>query len=315
MVGSNEEHAARAGLLCKADLVCDMVGEFPDLQGIMGGYYATADGEPDEVAAAIRDHYLPSQSGGALPGTTTGSCVALADKLDTLVGLFAIGQPPTGSSDPFALRRQAIGVFRICIEKELDLDLCGCIREASAGYENRFRIGDETLATVADYVLDRLGNWYQEHGIRSDTFSTVRNSRAGITGLLEAHHRVLAMHAFRRHERAENLAAANKRVANILRDISRADLPELDESLFEHEAERALYAHIQRARATIARAGDYEAQFFALADLQPDIDRYFDDVLVMADDEKLRRNRLATLQQMRDVFMTLADFSLLQPEG
>jgi len=315
LIGADETQAARAGLLCKSDLVLDMVGEFPGLQGVIGGYYAAVNGEPGEVARAIGEHYLPIQSGGALPSTTVGCCVALADKLDTLVGLFAIGQPPSGSRDPFALRRQALGVIRVCVEKSLDLNLPECLVLAAEGYAGKLDIGVEPVADVAQYIINRFANWSQEQGIAQDTFSAVRQSDKGIANLMEAWHRLGAMEAFREHERAENLIAANKRVANILRDIDTRALPHADPGAFDDDAEGVLYKSLQQARNRMAAAGDYEQQFLALADLQPDIDRYFDDVMVMTDNERLRQNRLATLAEMRTLFLSLADFSVLQPRA
>lgn len=312
LIGADKAQAERAGLLCKADLVTDMVGEFPDLQGTMGRYYALADGESSEIARAIGEHYLPVQSGGKLPDSPAGCCVSLADKLDTLVGLFAIGQPPSGSRDPFALRRQALGVIRICIEKELDLNLKDCLAQAAASYSNKFDIGSGQLDEVERYILDRLANWCQDQGIASDTFNAVRHSHDGITSLLEAHRRAVAMQSFRQHSRAENLAAANKRVANILKEIDTGRLPAPDEKSFELDAERALLDSLEKAQQAMQSADSYEQQFLALADLQPVIDRYFDDVMVMTEDKTRRENRLATVSTMRKLFLNLADFSLLQ---
>ncbi|MEX2488848.1 MAG: glycine--tRNA ligase subunit beta [Pseudomonadales bacterium] len=314
-IGTNEIHARRAGRLAKADLVSDMVGEFPDLQGIMGSYYALADGEPDAIARAIGDHYLPIQAGGRLPAEPVACCIALADKLDTLVGLFAIGQPPSGSRDPFALRRQALGVVRICVEKELDLNLKECLQQAAECYSSQLTINSSQLDEIQSWIIDRLANWCQDQGISTDTFNAVRQSREGITNLLEAYRRVMAMHSFRKHPRAENLAAANKRVANILKDIDTNTLATPDDKLFEAEAERTLVQSMNEAREKMDAALDYETQLLALADLQPHIDRYFDDVMVMTDDATQRDNRLATVWQMRRLFLNLADFSLLQPSA
>lgn len=315
MIGADEAHARRAGRLAKADLVSDMVGEFPDLQGTMGRYYALADGEPDRVASAIGDHYLPIQSGGRLPAAPVGYCVALADKLDTVIGLFAIGQPPSGSRDPFALRRQALGVVRICVEKELNLNLRECLQQAAECYSSQFEINSSRLDEIQSWIVDRLANWCQDQGISTDTFNAVRQSREGITNLLEARQRAVAMHSFRKHPRAENLAAANKRVANILKDVDTEKLATPDDTLFEAEAERTLVQSMDEAREKMDAAPDYETQLLALADLQPHIDRYFDDVMVMTDDSTRRENRLATVWQMRRLFLNLADFSVLQPSA
>lgn len=305
--GADAGAAERAGLLCKADLVSDMVGEFPELQGIMGGYYARNDGESEAIAMAIADHYLPVQSGGDLPRSAVGRCVALADKLDTLSGLFGIGQPPTGSRDPFALRRQALGVLRICMEAELPLDIVELVDVAASLHGKGF----ETQALL-QYFFDRLAGLYQEHGIGNDTFNAVRNARVQTTVLTELDRRIRAVQAFRDHERAEALVAANKRVANILKQTALDDLPAVAPGLFREDAERKLYDALGKASEALASTDDFEARLLALADLQPVIDTYFDDVLVMAEDEALRQNRMATLASMRKLFLSVADVSMLQ---
>ncbi|MDA1299983.1 MAG: glycine--tRNA ligase subunit beta [Proteobacteria bacterium] len=304
-LGGNVEQASRAGLLCKVDLVSDLVGEFPDLQGVMGGYYAIAGGESEAVAAAIRTHYQPVVSGGDIPKQVESCCVALADKMDTLVGIFGIGQPPTGSRDPFALRRQSLGIIRIIIENELTLDLPAALEAASEGYGNHFDITE-----VYPYLLDRLTYWYQDNGIDPDVIQATRGLMRG--NLLEADRRIRAVQAFKHHAKAANLIAANKRVANILRHDDALDLPEVDPSLFEFDAEKALHQALDRTRDELANAVDDEQRLLVLAGQQEKIDRYFDDVLVMAEDEAIRRNRLATLAGMRGLFLQVADFSLLQ---
>ena len=307
-VEANEAACNRAGLLCKADLVSDMVNEFPDLQGIMGAYYAASDGETEIVCNAIRQHYLPNYSGGELPSDKVASCVALADKLDTLVGLFAIGQPPSGSRDPFALRRQTLGVIRICIENELPLDIHACLRTALDLHE---RTTSATL--IFDYILDRLANWYGEQDIDQEVFNAVRHSQAGISDLLEADHRIRSMQDFREHEQAANLIAANKRVANILKKADITSLPPPDQFLFTEASKNNLADNVKSTRQAFS-AGHlgYEEKFLQLAQLQPHVDRYFDDVMVMADDESLKNNRLAALAELRVIFLEVADFSLLQ---
>jgi glycyl-tRNA synthetase beta chain len=285
-----------------------MVNEFPDLQGIMGGYYAGHDGESPVICQAIREHYLPTHSGGDLPSDTIGSCVALADKLDTLTGLFAIGQPPSGSRDPFALRRQAIGVIRICIENQLSLDLNECL-EASI---NLHQHGDSSTA-VLEYILERLANWYADKGIDHDIFNAVRHSRVGISNLLEADQRIQSMQAFRQHQQAPNLIAANKRVSNILKKTGIETAAEPDPSLFQEDAEHKLAAEIMNIKQAFEKNQlGYEEKFLRLAQLQPHVDQYFDDVMVMADDKGLRDNRLSTLAELRMIFLEVADFSRLQ---
>lgn len=306
-LGEDEQAASRAGLLCKADLVSDMVGEFPELQGVMGEYYARNDGEAESVAVAIGEHYQPTQSGGALPKTPVGQCVAIADKLDTLTGLFGIGEPPTGSRDPFALRRQALGVIRICIERGLCLDLEACITYAASLHGDRFEPGP-----LADYMLERLGGLYQEQGIGIDTFNAVRYSASPPRILVEMDLRVRAVSSFRHHPNAESLVAANKRVANLLKRSVLDTLPGVDEMRFQQDAERTLYGALQRTRQALLTTEDYQEQLHALAELQPVIDGYFDDVLVMDENPALRNNRLACLAEMRRLFLTVADVSLLQ---
>lgn len=298
--------AARAARLCKADLVTDMVIEFPELQGIMGGYYARHDGEPDAVCDAIAEHYRPTQSGGELPGTTAGQIVAIADKLDTLTGIFGIGQPPTGSRDPFALRRASLGVLRILIEKEIELDLFELIDLASAAHGQTFE-----TSPLKTYMLERLGSFYGERGIKGDTFEAARGADLPDMSLPSFDRRVQAIQAFRTRPEAESLAAANKRVANLLKQAE-GDLPAVDADQFTDPAEGALFDAVSSKWAEVDGLSGYSERLTAMAELQPVVDRYFDDVLVMADDDAVRRNRLATLASMRKLFLTVADVSTLQ---
>ncbi len=306
-IGADATVASRAGLLCKADLASDMVGEFPKLQGIMGGYYARHDGEDSSVSDAISEHYRPVVSGGDLPDTPAGQCVAIADKIDTLTGLFGIDQPPSGSRDPFALRRQTLGIIRICVEKSLALDLRELINEAINIHDQEFD-GD----AVISYLIERLGVWYQDQGISFDTFSAVQQSSEKISDLCANDIRVRSLQAFRTHARAANLIAANKRIANILKKVDESTLAPVTEAIFTEDAELALFSALGKATSDLSNTENYEEKFLALADLQPAIDRYFDDVMVMADEESLRDNRLATLSQMRNLFLSVADLSVLQ---
>jgi glycyl-tRNA synthetase beta chain len=306
--GADPVASKRAGLLCKADLVSEMVGEFPDLQGIMGGYYALSDGESSEVALAIREHYLPTQSGGDLPSSVVGSCVALADKIDTLVGLFSIGQPPTGSRDPFALRRQALGVIRICIENKISVSLKECLGASAESFAQ-----NDSAAEVQSYILDRLGNWYSDSGIDQDVFNAVRHSRAGISILAEADHRIRSMQKFRQHGQAPNLIAANKRVSNILKKAQVDDSALPDAELFKEAAEKNLAENVALVQESFSSGNlGYEEKFLQLAQLQTHVDQYFDEVMVMADDEALKNNRLAALAELQAIFLEVADFSLIQ---
>ena len=306
-IGADATVASRAGLLCKADLASDMVGEFPELQGIMGGYYARHDGEDSSVSDAISEHYRPVVSGGDLPDTPARQCVAIADKIDTLTGLFGIDQPPSGSRDPFALRRQTLGIIRICVEKSLALDLRELINEAINIHDQEFD-GD----AVISYLIERLGVWYQDQGISFDTFSAVQQSSEKISDLCANDIRVRSLQAFRTHARAANLIAANKRIANILKKVDESTLAPVTEAIFTEDAELALFSALGKATSDLSNTENYEEKFLALADLQPAIDRYFDDVMVMADEESLRDNRLATLSQMRNLFLSVADLSVLQ---
>lgn len=307
-IQADEAASRRSGLLCKADLVSDMVNEFPDLQGIMGSYYAKNDGESPIVCNAIREHYLPTHSGGKLPSDEVASCVALADKIDTLVGLFAIGQPPSGSRDPFALRRQAIGVIRICIENKLSIDLRECL-DASLELLKL----SATVTEVQQYILERMAHWYAEQNIDHDVFDAVLHSRAGIANLFEADHRIHSVQAFRQHPQAPSLIATNKRVSNILKKARFDSTTEPDPAIFLEEAEHQLSEQIELIRqAFAANQSGYEEKLLRLAQLQPHVDHYFDDVMVMADDTALRNNRLAALAGLRAIFLEVADFSRLQ---
>ncbi|MDZ7686764.1 MAG: glycine--tRNA ligase subunit beta [Gammaproteobacteria bacterium] len=299
--------APRAGWLCKADLVTDMVSEFPDLQGIMGAYYARHDGEPETVATAIGEHYRPTQSGGAIPSSQAGRIIAIADKLDTLTGLFGIGQPPTGSRDPFALRRQSLGVLRILIEAGMDLDLVDLIERASHLHNQRF-----DAAPLREYMLERLAVFYSERGIQTDTFEAARHADFEGLRLPEFDRRVRAIQAFRGRPEAASLAAANKRVANLLKQVGADQLGEVDSDRLTASAESELLAAVNAKETALTDLTDFDSQLLALAELQTVVDKYFDDVLVMDEDPAVRNNRLATLARMRRLFLRVADVSILQ---
>lgn len=304
-LGADRSLAETAGRLCKADLVSDMVIEFPDLQGVMGGYYAAHDGESNEIAKGIAQHYRPEYSGGPLPEGPIASAVALADKLDTLVGLFGINQPPTGSKDPFALRRQALGVIRICIENGLRFNLLDCLAQAASGYERQF-----DTAPLADYIIERLTNYYADQGISSDVVDAVVATRAadGID-LVHLDQVMQAIAAFRQVPAAEQIIAANKRVANILRQADAGNRA-YQASLATDEAEQGLFQAMSTLDLTAVSSA--EDKLTRLASLQSPVDRFFDEVLVMAEDEALKNNRLALLRDLRSQFLEVADFSLLQ---
>ncbi|MEO2176340.1 MAG: glycine--tRNA ligase subunit beta [bacterium] len=305
------EVAERAGLLCKSDLVSDMVNEFPELQGIMGGYYANHDGEKDSVGTAIANHYKPTSSGGDLPVTAESQSVAIADKLDTLTGLFGIGQPPSGSRDPFALRRQTLGVIRMCVENKLPLNIPDLLLRATELHNQGFD-AKKTVAEVNTYLLERLGSWYQDSGVNVDTYSAVRQSSDPIANLADADLRVRTLETFRTHPQAVHLIAANKRIANILKKVDTGALVEVSAALFQEESERRLFATLEQTTELMNRTLNYEDKFLALAGLQTVIDSYFDDVMVMSNDEEQRNNRLATIYQVRTLFLSVADLSVLQ---
>lgn len=305
--------AERAGLLCKSDLVTNMVGEFDTMQGIAGYYYALNDGEDAEVAKALNEQYMPRFAGDALPETQTGTLLALADRLDTLVGIFGIGQQPTGSKDPFALRRASLGVLRLLVEKQLPLDLRELLDAAIAQHQ-ALPAADGLTDTVLQYMLDRFRAWYEDANIAPEIFMAV--SAKHLSQPLDIDNRVKAVQAFAKLPAAEALAAANKRVANILSKLDQQPGKLVDTSLLKEDAERALAEAINAQKNTTAplfQNSEYTAALTQLASLQSTVDAFFDHVMVMADDLEVRNNRLALLAQLRDLFLEVADISLLVP--
>ncbi|MCK9563919.1 MAG: glycine--tRNA ligase subunit beta [Bacteroidales bacterium] len=317
-LGADPAWVQRAGELCKSDLVSEMVMEFDDLQGVMGRYYARHDGEVDEVAEAMLEQYYPAFSGDRLPATATGAAIALADRLDTLVGIFGIGQPPSGSRDPFALRRASLGVLRILVEKEIDLDLLETLRFA-AGLHGRFTAGGLTATDgleqqVLAYLLERFRAWFDEEGISTEVFMAV--SAKNLDNPREFHLRALAVHGFQQLPEAAALAAANKRVSNILAKAEGPLPAAVDGALFESDEERALLATLREVTATVQpllASRDYNAAMRAMARLKEPVDSFFDKVMVMADDDAVRGNRLRLLSELRELFLNIADISLLAP--
>jgi len=302
----------RAGLLSKCDLISDMVGEFADLQGLMGYYYAINDGEHEEVAKALHEQYMPRYAGDTLPSTPTGCVVAVADKLDTIVGLFAIGQPPTGSKDPFALRRAAIGILRILVEKELDLNLKSAITLALNGFEF-LELESDLSESIFDFMLERFKAWYQDEGITAEVFQSVFALKPQTP--LDFHQRIHAVNHFSQLEQAHSLANANKRVSNILAKLDDASsIKEVDPDLLQEEAEIKLANAIASKENEVAPLFDqrqYREGLAKLATIKEDVDTFFDDVLVMAEDPALRDNRVALLYKLRKLFLEVADISLL----
>ena len=312
LIGDQPEYAERAAQLCKCDLLTSMVNEFPELQGIMGRYYATHDGEADAVATAIEEHYLPRFAGDDLPATTTGQAVALADRLDSMVGIFATGQQPTGVKDPFALRRAALGVIRICIEQQLDLDLETLLNAAADALEHKID-ARSAVNDVFGYIMDRLLGYYQDKGVDIDLIDAVLATRP--TRLLDLDRRIKACQAFRSLPEASSLAAANKRISNILKKTDEVIPEQVDISQLVDNAEKKLATVLNDLNTEVVpmmEAGDYTPALTRLAALRESVDAFFDEVMVMVDDDALRANRLALLRNLSSLFLRVADLSRLQ---
>ncbi len=311
-IGADIEQAQRAGLLCKTDLITLMVGEFADLQGIAGRYYALNDGEPESVATAMQQQYWPRFSGDVLPDDRVATTLALADRLDTLVGIFGIGQSPSGSRDPFALRRASLGVLRILVEGELELDLRACLQCAADQYPTGTLQAD-TVDQAMQYMLERFRAWYEEDAIPVEVFKAVSAKQLSVP--LDIHRRIHAVHAFTALPQAAALAAANKRVSNILGKAPGNYQPgPVSEDLLTDEAEKTLALQLEQKQSlavSLLGQGAYTETLASLADLQPAVDQFFDEVMVMADDKQLRNNRLNLLKALRDLFLQVADISLL----
>jgi glycyl-tRNA synthetase beta chain len=320
VAGQDAAQAQRAAELAKCDLVTAMVGEFPELQGTMGRYYALHDGEPADVADAIAEQYLPRFAGDALPATGAGLALAVADKLDTLVGIFAIGQKPTGTKDPYGLRRAALGVLRILIETGIALDLRELIGSAlDSVTADIARLGGKApaeglVAEIYDYMMERLRAWYLDgaSGVSTEMFDAVLDTRPASP--LDFDHRLRALTAFLRLPDAAGLAAANKRIANILRKAGEQPSPRVDPGLLADPHERRLATEIETLRQDVERlvtARRYEEAFSRLASLRGSVDAFFDHVLVMAEDVRLRANRLALLAALSRLFLHIANLSRL----
>ncbi|MBU1492330.1 MAG: glycine--tRNA ligase subunit beta [Gammaproteobacteria bacterium] len=310
-IGGDAQRAARAGLLCKCDLASEMVGEFPEMQGIAGYYYAKHDGEPEDVALALNEQYMPRGAGAELPSTLTGAAVALADKLDTLVGIFGIGMLPTGSKDPYALRRAALGVLRILIEKQLDLDLVATISFAVRQFGNKVKAAGLDVQ-VQDFVFDRLRARYEDEGVEVAVYQAVR--AVNPVSPLDFDQRVQAVQAFRALPQAAALAAANKRVSNLLGKAEGKVATQVQAHYFDTPAEFALNAAIQQADQAVqpmAQARQYSAALTHLASLREPVDSFFEAVLVNAENPDVRANRYALLAKLRGLFLGVADISVL----
>ena len=308
----NEAQSERAAVLSKCDLVTNMVGEFADLQGLMGSYYAANDGEPELVAMAIGEQYMPKYAGGDLPSTAIGNILAISDKLDSIVGLFAVGQPPTGSKDPFALRRSAIGVLRIMVENKLDLDLLACIKMSLKGF-NSLEIQADTSEKVFEFMIERFRSWYSDEGIPSNVFQSVIEIKPRKP--YDFAKRIQAVSSFVELDESAALAAANKRVSNLLDKVDDAFLSTVvSENLLVDDAEKVLFQQLrdkELSTAPLLEAGDYTSGLAELAQLKEAVDGFFENVLVICDDMPLQNNRIALLQRLRDIFLKVADISFL----
>ncbi|MEZ9236280.1 MULTISPECIES: glycine--tRNA ligase subunit beta [Shewanella] len=311
-IGANSEEAARAGLLSKSDLMTNMVMEFTDLQGTMGMHYARLDGETEAVAVALAEQYKPKFSGDTVPTAPISICVALAEKLDTLVGIFGIGQAPKGAADPFALRRAAIGILRLCLENNLPLDLVDLIAKAKELHGENLT-NDKVSEQVLEFFMGRFRAWYQDQGVSVDVILAVLARKPTAPADFES--RIKAVAHFRTLEQASALAAANKRVSNILAKVEGEIPTNIDSSLLVESAEKALadkLTELQPQLAPLFAAANYQEALALLASLRESVDTFFEDVMVMADDAALKNNRLALLNSLREQFLHAADISLLQ---
>ena len=317
-LGEQPAVAERAAKLAKADLLTEMVGEFPDLQGLMGGYYASNDGEPRDIAEAIREQYLPRFAGDKLPATSIGQSLSIADKLDTLAGIFALGQRPSGSKDPFALRRLALGMLRVIIESQIDLDLRKLIDRALELQPSACK--SETAAELYEFIIDRLKSYYldgqnpalSDSTISAEQFEAVRQREPASP--VDFHQRLAALVSFTQMPAADSLAAANKRIANILKAADEPEGLKVEQALLSETAEIQLYQSVSALMAAHHAAvakHDYRAVLSQLATLANPVDRFFEDVMVNTDDQTVRNNRLALLSELRGLFLDVADLSRL----
>jgi len=310
----DKENTKRAAALAKCDLLSDMVGEFPELQGKMGRYYALKSGENSDVAEALDEQYMPRFAGDLLPLNSIGQALALAEKLDTLVGIFAIGQIPTGDKDPFGLRRAAIGCLRIIIECELDLDLLACLQLTANQFESSL-VGDSTVDDVFNFMMERLRRYYSDQSVSNDVFEAVLAVKP--VRPLDFNQRIQAVSKFTRLAESESLAAANKRIQNILKQNKEKLADEVDAKLLEESAEKLLVSALDSISMTVKPmhdANDYAGILTSLAELRDPVDNFFDEVMVMCEDEAIKLNRLALLKRLNNLFISTADISKLQAQ-
>jgi glycyl-tRNA synthetase beta chain len=305
-------NAKRAAELCFCDLLTEMVYEFPELQGTMGKYYAEADGEDADVAIALEEYYQPRFAGDDLPSTTLGQCLAISEKIDTLVGIFSIGKAPTGDKDPFGLRRSAIGLLRIIIECELDIDLKELLDLAASNYPSKIKAKDITN-DVFKFLMERLRRYYLDEGVSNDTFESVL--AINTSKPLDFHHRLTAVTEFRKLAEADSLAAANKRISNILKKSDFNNTLEVKDNLLAEEPEVLLAKTLkeyQKKVVPMINDRDYKSALTELAGLRESVDSFFDNVMVMCDDDDIKNNRLALLSKLNSLFLETADISKLQ---
>jgi glycyl-tRNA synthetase beta chain len=310
-LGANVEYARRAAVLSKCDLMTDMVGEFAALQGVMGKRYALVGGEAEEVATALDEQYMPRGASDGTPATTTGQILAISDKLDTLVGIFAIGQKPTGEKDPYALRRASLGILRTVIERELDLDLQQLIDTSADLFADQVDATD-ARSEVFEFMLERLRAYYLDREVPVDVFDAV--SALKPSRPLDFDKRISAVSTFRALPEAESLSAANKRVGNILKKAELGDASIVNAGLFELQEEETLYNELESLKSKtepMFDAGNYESALRELSALRKPVDDFFDNVMVMTDNMDVRNNRIALLNKMSTLFMRAADLSRL----
>ena len=310
-IGANVNNAERAATLSKSDLVSEMVCEFADLQGLMGFHYASLEGENNEVAQALNEQYLPKGADSALPTTETGAILALSDRIDTLVGIFGIGQQPTGNKDPFALRRASLGIINIIIDKSLDLDLAQ-LYQFSADLHGGHLTDSKVVEVALSYTIERFRAFYQAQNMKTEIFLSVVSR--DVTKPLDFDSRVKAVYAFSQLDASSSLAAANKRVANILAKQETVISSEIDIDLLQEDAEIALVKALNAKGAEVETAAsikDYASVLSQLSELKVEVDMFFENVMVMVDDTATKNNRLAILQTLRNYFLLVADISLL----
>lgn len=309
--GADPAPVKRAALLCKCDLLTQMVGEFPELQGTMGAHYAAHDGEPDAVSRAIAEHYLPRFAGDRLPDSISGSVLAVADRLDSLLGVFAAGLKPTGNKDPFALRRSALGAARILIEGRFDIELDALFHMAARQLESQLPVSEDCIDSAQTFLLDRLRHFYAEQGIRTSVVNAVFAAPAGTLCDLDA--RIHSVSGFMERSEAGALVAANKRIGNILRSAEGPILTEIDDSLLTIGAERSLFNEVSALENDLQplfASARYSDALARLAGLKPAVEAFFDGVMVMDDDMAVRNNRLALLKRSKALFDRVADLAM-----